>query len=202
VISRGQGVVLRGLKPPLSLAYGPDLKGHAYDPEEARALYEESGHTGTMTLSVIQRDPDTQIAQIVQSMLAQAGMTLQIEVLERQAWVDRALARNLELGILQATLPRADPDISLSTYYSRTARANYGGIEHDRLHDLMDIARAETDPEVRRAHYVEAQQILLDNYYQTYFLWRPAREVARKELRGYAREFGGSWRYDLMWLDQ
>ncbi len=201
-ISRGEGIVLTGLKPPASLAYSPDVVGHSYDPDKARELYAASGHSGTLTLSVIQRDPDTQIAQILQSMLGEVGIDLRIEVLERQAWLDKVLGRTYELGILRATLPRPDPDISFSTYWGREARQDFSGINSPVLHDLIDEARVERDVEKRRALYGQAQQYINDNYFQTYFLWRPAAEVRRVELQGMDSEYSGSWRYAEMWLEE
>jgi len=54
----------------------------ASDPK-AKAAYAKSGHKGPITLVVIQRDPDTQIAQMLQAMLKEASIELKIEVLER-----------------------------------------------------------------------------------------------------------------------
>jgi peptide/nickel transport system substrate-binding protein len=188
-ISRGHGIPLKGNKPPSSLAFSEDVTGHEHNPEKAREHYAASGHSGTLTLSVIQRDPDTQIAQIVQSMLREVGIELRIEVMERQAWLDKVLGRTYELGILRATVPRPDPDISFSTYWGREARQDFSGIHSPVLHDLIDQARAEIDPEGRRALYGEAQQYINDNYFQTYFLWRPNSEVRRAELQGMESEF-------------
>lgn len=201
-VSRGEGVVLNGIKPPTSLAYSADVVGHSYDPDKAREFLAASGHSGTMTLSVIQRDPDTQLAQMIQSMLSEVGIELRIEVLERQAWLDKVLGRTFELGILRATLPLPDPDISFSNYWSRHARQDFSGINSPVLHELVEKARVQPDPESRRAVYAEAQQYINDNYYQTYFFWRPASEVKRKELQGVVTEYDGAWRYATMWLDQ
>ena len=44
------------------------------------------------------------------------------------------------------------------------------------------------------------QQKIVDNYWQTYLFWRPQKEVARKELQGFSREYSGAWRYNDMWL--
>jgi peptide/nickel transport system substrate-binding protein len=54
--------------------------------------------------------------------------------------------------------------------------------------------------EERRKIYVAIQQMILDNYWQTYLFWRPQKEVARKELRNFEREYNGAWYYNNMWL--
>lgn len=201
-ISRGEGVVLKGLEPPSAWAYDPDVRTHKFDPAAAKEAYLKSGHKGPLTMSVIQRDPDTQIAQLMQAMLKQIGIELKIEVLERQAWVEKTLGLNYELGILRATLPRPDPDMDFSSYYGRNAGQNYSGLSDPKIWDMVDQARTATDQAERKKIYTEIQQQLLDNYNQTYLFWRPAKEVARKELQNLSREFASAWRYGDMWLAQ
>ena len=201
-ISRGQGVVLKGLEPPSAWAYDANVKTHVYDPAAAKEAYAKSGHKGPMTMSVIQRDPDTQIAQLVQAMLKEVGIELKIEVLERQAWVEKTLGHNYELGILRATLPRPDPDMDFSSYYGRNAGQDYSGIKNPQIYDLVDNARTAIDQAERKKIYSQIQQILLDNYNQTYLFWRPAKEVKRKELQNLRREFASAWIYGDLWLQQ
>ncbi|MBM3630198.1 MAG: hypothetical protein FJX21_20600 [Alphaproteobacteria bacterium] len=200
VISRGQGVVSQGLKPSSSLAYDKSIRGHGHDVAAARAAYQKSGHKGPITLVVIQRDPDTQIAQLLQAMLKEAGIELKIEVLERQAWLDKVLGRTFQVGILRASIPRPDPDLTFSNFYGKGARQNYSGFLDDRIDALLETSRRESDIEVRRKAYAEIQQVLLDNYAETYFFFRPNKEVLRREVQGFSREFAGTWLYAETWL--
>jgi peptide/nickel transport system substrate-binding protein len=200
VISRGQGIVNPGLKPPKSLGYDPSVKGHGLDLAAAKAAYAKSGHKGPITLVVIQRDPDTQIAQMLQAMLKEAGIELKIEVLERQAWLDKVLGKTYQVGILRNSPPRPDPDLTFSNFYGKNARQNYSGFQNDRIDVLVDEARRESDPGKRRKQYGELQQILLDNYAETYFFFRPNKEVLRKEVQGFKTEFAGTWIYADLWL--
>lgn len=200
VVSRGQGVVSAGLKPPTSLAYDAGIKGHGYDVAAAKAAYQKSGHKGPLTLVVIQRDPDTQIAQILQAMLKEAGIELRVEVLERQAWLDKVLGKTFQFGILRASIPRPDPDLTFSNFYGKNARQNYSGFQSPRIDELVDLARRETDVEKRRKYYAEIQQILLDNDAETYFFFRPNKQVVRREVQNFREEFAGTWLYADMWL--
>lgn len=201
-ISRGQGGVLKALEPEQSPAWSASLTGHAYDPALARQEYEESGHSGPLTLVVIQRDPDTQIAQLVQAMCGEAGIPVRIEVLERLAWVERVLNADYEFGLLRSAPPDPDPDMTFSNFYGRNAPNDYSGIKNPQIWDMVDEARGLSDMAERRAVYVAIQQMVLDNYWQTYLFWRPQKEVARVELQGFDREFCGAWRYNGMWLDK
>ncbi len=199
-ISRGQGGVLTAVEVPSSRAWDKSLVGHPYDPKAARAAYEKSGHKGPLTLLVIQRDPDTQVAQLIQAMCKSAGIDLRIEVLERLAWVERVLNGKYELGVLRASSPLPDPDMTFSQFYGRAAANDYSGIRNPEIWDMVDQARSLTDMAERRRIYVAVQQKILDNYWQTYLFWRPQKEVARKELQGFSREYSGAWRYNDMWL--
>jgi len=199
-ISRGQGGVLAALEPPQSQAFGKELVPHAFDPELARKEYSQSGHKGPLTLVVIQRDPDTQIAQIIQSMCKVAGIDLRIQVLERLAWVEKVLRYDYELGILRSSSPTPDPDITFSQFYGRAANSDYSGIKDPEIWGMIDKGRALSDMEERRKIYVAIQKTIADNYWQTYFFWRPQKDVARKELQGFTREYNGAWRYHDMWL--
>ena len=200
VVARGQGVVSAGLKPPTSLAYDVGIKGHGYNLDAAKSAYLKSGHKGPLTLVVIQRDPDTQIAQILQGMLKEAGIELRVEVLERQAWLDKVLGKTFQFGILRASIPRPDPDLTFSNFYGKDARQNYSGFQSLRIDELIDLARRETDVEKRRKYYAEIQQILLDNDAETYFFFRPNKQVVRREVQNFREEFAGTWLYAHIWL--
>ena len=194
-VSRGQGVLVGGIEPPSSWAFAKNLKAYRRDTELARSLYKESGHSGPVTLSIIQRDPDAQIAQLIQAMLKQVGIELRIETMERQAWLDKVLGGRADIALSRATMPRSDPDLAFSTFYARNANQNFARIDDPKLFDLVDAARSETSQDARARLYIEAQQRIHENYYNSFLFWRPSSEGARKEVQGLEREFSGPWIY-------
>ncbi len=169
-ISRGEGGVMAGFDPPASPVHGPELVGHTYDPELAAEEYRKANHTDPLTLIVIQRDPDTQIAQIMQAMCKDVGIDLGIQVLERLAWVERVLNYDYELGVLRSAPPDPDPDMTYSQFYGRTANNDYSGIKDPAIWDMIDEARALSDMAERQEIYVAIQKRILDNYWQTSLL--------------------------------
>jgi len=199
-ISRGQGGVMRGLEGPNSPAWSEEIKGHDLNIELARESYKKSGHKGPITMLVIQRDPDTQVAQLIQAMCKAAGIDLRISVLERLAWVERTTNGNFELGLLRSSSPPPDPDMHFAQFYGRNASNDYARILNPELWDMVDEARSLSKMEDRKKIYVAIQQKILDNYWQTYFFWRPQKEVSAKSLQGFDREYSGAWRYNKMWL--
>lgn len=200
IVSRGQGVLVGGIEPPSSWAFAKELKAYGREVELARSLYQKSGYQGPLTLSIIQRDPDAQIAQLIQAMLKQVGIELRIEVMERQAWLDKVLSGKAEIALSRAVMPRSDPDLAFSTFYGRDGKQNFAAIKDDKLFDLVDAARSETDQAARGKLYVEAQKRIHEQYYNAFLFWRPSSEVARVEVQGLEREFSGPWTYTTVWL--
>jgi peptide/nickel transport system substrate-binding protein len=200
VITRGQGLVTATYWSPASWVHDPSLEGYAYRPDLARELATRAGHRGPLTLSVIQRDPDTQVAQILQAQLRQVGLELRVEVLERQAWLSKILGRQHDMGLLRGQVPRPDPDITFTQNFSPRGSANYSAIEDDALQAAVDAGRASLDRAVRRTHYIEAQRILLDKAYYGFLFTMPIRDVRRRNVHGLAREFGSQWLLDEVWL--
>ena len=200
VVSRGEGVIAPTFEPPSSWAFAAALKPHSYDLAQAKEYYKKSGHSGPITLAIIQRDPDTQIAQIIQSQLKDVGITVNIETLERQAWLDKILSYNYDMALQRANTPRVDPDMSFSTYYSRNAGSNYAGIKDEKIFNDVAAARGTTNLEERKKLYSDIQRQLLDEYYQTFFFWRANKDVKRKNIKGVRRELSGNWLVDRAWI--
>lgn len=91
----------------MSLRYGRNLALHAIkgnlprdvatieaDPDLARQLLAEAGNPDGIDVAYtrINRTVDAQMAQIVQAMLAQVGIRIEIQALERASWLDIWLA--------------------------------------------------------------------------------------------------------------
>ncbi|HEY4200703.1 MAG TPA: ABC transporter substrate-binding protein [Devosiaceae bacterium] len=189
------------IEAPGSWAIGPELKGHTYDPDLAKKAYADSGHTGPILMSIIQRDPDSQVAQLIQSMCKQVGIDVQIEVMERTAWVEKVGGGNFQMSLQSAGTPQPDPDRTFSQYYARTAAQNYSRMSDDLIFDLVDKARSESDREKRRVMYVQIQQQILDQYYQTFHYWVQRFAMRNKSVKGMKIERGNSFILDETWID-
>lgn len=208
VVTGEFGEVYPTFVPPSWWIYDESLKAHKYDPDLARQLYEQSGHSGKIVLSMIQREPDTQISQLIQAQLREIGIDIDLEVLDRQIFVQKLGQggrgeRDFDMTISRAGFPRVDPD----HYFSRkfggpNAPGNSGGITDQRLFSLVSQARAEIDPSTRRTLYVEAQKILLEEGYLGFLFNRPNRGVLATALHGVKYESYGPWILTEAWLEQ
>ncbi|MEM1363343.1 MAG: ABC transporter substrate-binding protein [Pseudomonadota bacterium] len=193
VVSQGFGVLTPTLVPPAEFIFDGDLEPTAFDLDGAIAAREALGFTDTITVSVIQRDPDTQIAQIIQAMLTQAGYDVNVEILERGAWVDNVRAENHEIGLLRINVPRIDPSQIFTSLMGRNAGINFAAYSNDELFDLIDAAHTEVDRDERRDLYVRVQEHLLEEAVYGFLFLRPIRDVAAENLEALRREASGTW---------
>jgi len=205
MVTRGYGMVIPTVVAATDWSYDENVKPHPYDPAEAKKLLAEAGKPDGFkaTLSVIQRDPDTQIAQIMQQQLKQVGIDLEIEILERQAWVSKVLnGKTHQAALGRVNVPRADPDHVFGLFFGRDAAQNWSVITDEALFRVVDEARRSIDPAERKKYYTEAQQILLDNTYYAFLFFREARHVARKEVKSLTIDAGGAWLLGYAWLEK
>ena len=194
VITGRFGRVTPTMISPEDWVHDASLRPPPHDLAVARAALARSGFSGEVVISSIQRDPDTQIAQLLQAQLAQAGIRARVEVMERQAWLDRVLRRNHQIGLLQIHQPRPDPDITFAPSFGRNAAFNWSGVEDPELFDMVDAARAETDRAKRRGFYVEIQRRILAQDWYGFLFTRPVADIVRRNLDGIETEVHGPWR--------
>jgi peptide/nickel transport system substrate-binding protein len=202
VVSQGYGVLTPTLVPPSEFIYDETLEPTQFDLDAAIAAREALGFDETITISVIQRDPDTQIAQIMQAMLGQAGYDVEVEILERGAWVENVQAANHEIGLLRINVPRIDPSLIFTSLMGRDAGLNFAAYSDEEFYDLVDAAHTEVDRDTRQALYVDVQQHLLDQAVYGFLFLRPIRDVAATNLEGLRREASGTWLLDEVYFSE
>lgn len=201
-ITRGFGAVTPTWVPPTDWSFDPSVTAPTLDPAKVQALLKEGGQPNGFSakLSIIQRDPDTQTAQIIQAQLKQHKINLEIEILERQAWVPKVLGHQHELGMGRVNVPRADPDHVFGPFFGRSAAQNWSGIKDEAIFTLVDQGREETDQAKRKAIYKALQTELNAKNYYAWLFFREARHVARAELRNIVLDSGGAWQLAEAWL--
>ncbi|UFN48368.1 ABC transporter substrate-binding protein [Roseomonas sp. OT10] len=201
-ITRGYGAVTPTFVPNSEWNFDGSLRAPTLDVARAKRLLAEAGHPNgfSATLSIIQRDPDTQLAQLIQAQLRNAGINLKIEILERQAWVPKVLDHQHEIAMGRVNVPRADPDQVFSPFFGRDASQNWSGINDPEVFDAVDAARRATDRAERKRLYAKAQQLLLDRDYYAWLFFREARHVVRRELQNLEIDSGGAWLLGTAWL--
>jgi peptide/nickel transport system substrate-binding protein len=135
------------------------------DVGRARQLLQEAG-VGPVSLTILTQTTEPvyakDIAQIVQQQLGEAGIKVNIELLEFGQWVQRWLKADFDMAPgLNSGQP--DPDFYLFRYFTNDGNLNFvHSYQNDRSSDAIKRARTITDPARRRDLYAGAQRELVN----------------------------------------
>ncbi|WP_200950833.1 ABC transporter substrate-binding protein [Rhizobium sp. Root1220] len=158
-----------------------DLTGTLpYDPAKAKALLAEAGYPNgfTFTIKSPQMAYAPRSAQVMQAMLAEIGVTMNIEPTEFPAkWVQNVMKdRDYEMTIVAHAEPM-DIDI-----YSRDPY--YFNYKNPVFNDLMKKVQATSDPAEQVRIYGQAQKILAEDVPALYLFVMPKLGVWDRKLKG------------------
>jgi peptide/nickel transport system substrate-binding protein len=134
--------------------YQPKFPTPKRDVARARALLKEAGVTGPVTLDfMVPNNPETRaVAEVIQSMTAEAGFDLKIRVTEFATSLNEAEKGNFQLYMLSWS-GRTDPDGNIYVFASCKGAQNYGRTCDPALDALLDRARSVTSQAERKALY-------------------------------------------------
>lgn len=200
VIAPGASTVLNYMESPEQLwVYDESVVGHRYDLARAKAALAKSGFTGEVSMMVIQRDPDIQVAQLIQGMLASIGMKVKIEVVERQGFLDKMNA--LQHDFLIARMEHGvDPDSQYSSFFDDRGVFNVTGVDRTETTKLVGAARTELDREKRRALYRQVTDKVLEDYIFSWLVRIPYQSAASTRLQNIRIDAGRALMYGDLWL--
>jgi len=158
-----------------------DLTGALpYDPEKAKALLAEAGYPDgfTFTIKSPQMAYAPRSAQVMQAMLAEIGVTMNIEPTEFPAkWVQDVMKdRAYEMTIVAHAEP-LDIDIYARDPY-------YFNYKNPAFNDLMKKVQETSDPVAQAKIFGDAQKILAEDVPALYLFVMPKLGVWDKKLKG------------------
>src|SRR6201994_1392208 len=132
------------------------------DVEKAKALLKEAGVKLPVTVDyMVPQGPENEaVAQVVQSMAAEAGFDLKIRVVEFATTFKEAQAGNFQIFQINWS-GRIDPDANIYVFMHSKAPQNDGGYSNPEADKLMEDARLVTDPAERKAIYEKLTKVLL-----------------------------------------
>lgn len=158
-----------------------------YDPKLAKQKLTAAGYPNGMTaqLSIINRSPDTEIAQIVQSQLKAVGITINIQTLERTTWVNTWYARQGEIGLLIAGggAPSSAPSGALNVY-NPASISDFSGYSSDQMTGLINQANTTTDKTALKKILKQADELAIEDAPYVFIGNFPIVGAARKGVRG------------------
>jgi len=134
----------------------PDVAPRPRDIARAKALIKESGVPTPIAVSMnVPNTPDrAQLAEVIQSMVREAGFELKITLVEFAASLQAATRGEFE-SYLIGWSGRADPDGNLYAFLHSKSGQNDGRYANADVDALLDQARQITDVAERRAVYAK-----------------------------------------------
>lgn len=198
------GKVYPTYMPPSDWAFNGSLEGYAYQPERARELLKQAGYDDNLSFDmlVIQREPDVTAAQIMQQMLKEIGVTMNVVVLERQAFIGRVITEGtFQAGMLAGQYPRLDPHDTFGRSFSAADGGNWSRFDNPAFVDLVLKARDTVDRAERYKLYQQVARMALDESYMLFFYSRPAFQGINKVVHNVEVDNGGAWVFTRTWVE-
>jgi peptide/nickel transport system substrate-binding protein len=154
--------------------------------EKAKALLKEAGVTLPVSVDymVTKGAENEAVAQVVQSMAAEAGFDLKIRVIEFATSFKQAQAGEFQVFQINWS-GRIDPDGNSYVFMHSKAPQNDGGYSNPEADKLMEDARLVGDPAERKAIYEKLTRILLNDEPIIYLYHRKLLFAHSTKLEGY-----------------
>jgi glutathione transport system substrate-binding protein len=152
--------------------YSPQ-EPYEYDLERARELLAEAGYPDGFTATVLTFNSDEfrTVGQILQQMMAEVGVTLELQPTERGALVDAIFKpfeeSELEASLVGASTSTGDADIAFkASFYSESwppAYNNWSFYNNPEVDALIEAGAATGNQEERAELYAQAQEIIWED---------------------------------------
>jgi len=166
---RGEAQPARSILPPQSWAFDGQVPSYDHDPGKARELLDAAGYREVngvrfhITMKTSTDENTRLMVAVIQQQLREVGIALDIRSFEFATFFADVTHGAFQLYGLRWIGGNEDPDIF--EYAFHTAKfppngANRGYYSNPRLDALIDQARREVDPKLRKPIYAEVQRIL------------------------------------------
>lgn len=159
----------------------------ARDIEKARALLAEAGVETPITIELQTGNAPVamQQGQVIQAMAAEAGINIVLRATEFATLLSENVAGNFDMS-QQGWSGRIDPDANVHPFVHTTGANNDEKYSNPEVDRILDQARTEADPAVRKALYDQSTEILQNDlpliylYHIKYFF------TLRQGIEGFA----------------
>jgi peptide/nickel transport system substrate-binding protein len=166
--------------------YQKEFPVRGRDVARAKALLKEAGVTTPVSVDfMVPKGAETEaVAQVVQSMAAEAGFDMKIRVTEFATSLKQAEAGEYQAFML-AWSGRVDPDGNSYVFLKSNAPQNYSAWSNPEADKALDGARLVTDPAQRKAAYKTLTKLVLDEEPILYIYHRRILIAHTTRLEGY-----------------
>ncbi|WP_347558475.1 ABC transporter substrate-binding protein [Robbsia sp. KACC 23696] len=171
--------------PPNSPYYDASLPKPTRNVAKAKALLKEAGYTHLdLELTFGNNTISNQMAQMLQAMVSEAGITLKLRPTDYAAALNAAHSGDFQVLYLGWS-GRTDPDGNLHQFVTCNGNLNYGHYCNADVDKLLNEARTKPDVASRKPLYDAAQKILADEDPLTYLYYQPWPFALSKKVQGF-----------------
>ncbi|RWX75649.1 ABC transporter substrate-binding protein [Neorhizobium lilium] len=172
--------------PPSSPWFDKDIPVPARDVEKAKKLMKEAGYeTLDIELQHANNTTQTQMMQVIQSMVAEAGFNVTLKSTEFATLLSEQTAGNYQLSRSDWS-GRIDPDGNIHQFVTCKGGINDVKYCNPEVDKLLNEARTSTDDAVRKQKYDAAAVILNDDMPIIYLGHQPYAYAISKKVSGFA----------------
>lgn len=171
---------------PGSAWYNEKFPVPARDVEKAKQLLAEAGVELPLNIEMTTgNDPVAQQrGQVIQAMAAEAGINISLRATEFATLLSENAAGNFELS-LQGWSGRIDPDANIHSFVHSTGSNNDQKYSNPEIDKLLDQARSEPDPKIRKELYDKTTEILQSDLPLIYLYHIKYFYTLRKGIEGF-----------------
>lgn len=163
----GVGIPAKGPLAPGVFGYDENVEGISYDLEKAKELLAEAGYEDGLDLSIWTNDSPERVntAIYLQESLKEIGINLTVEQLEWGAYLEETAAGNHDMFILGWSTVTGDADYGTYPLFHSSMHGDPGNrsfLSDDKVDELLEAGRRETNEEERLNIYSELQDHLVE----------------------------------------
>lgn len=147
-VAFGHGTPAYQLFPEGAPAHDPGIEPDSFDPDEAKRLLADAGHTG-LKFEAVTPTTHQNYAVAVQGQLADIGVDMAVKVVPNTQLIDTFYVQEKGDAIVTPVGPRPDPSQTFETFFAKDSVLNVGGNTPPETEGLLADARETVDEKER-----------------------------------------------------
>ncbi|HMM32357.1 MAG TPA: ABC transporter substrate-binding protein, partial [Clostridia bacterium] len=184
VIAGNLGIVADSLYRDGTDGYDASVGDLGYDPEKAKALLAEAGCADGFEINYKTNEGDgASIGQILQDSLKDANITVNIEVMETNAYIQDCFAGNFDIGFMIYNPGHLKPLLAAKLLASDSA-INFGKFVNQDLDAYLTSAMYDRDEAYVRGVVPKIQEIIRDQVPVIPLFWQDVVVLVNADLKG------------------
>lgn len=192
------------------------IKGYSFDLQKARELMSEAGYPGgkgfpEVTLQINEGGGrNTQIAEAIQDMLKEIGVTVKLQLLQFAQHLDNIDAGRTDFYRLGWNADYPDPETFLNLFYGKNVPPNPKDVspinsfryKNPKFDELFEKAISTSDIKERQKYYQEAEQIAVNDAVVLFIYYDENLRLVQPFVRGFALDPMHRVNMRFTWLDK